>query len=256
MSRRKPLWKTRRYTSPQALFKKRISVTTATRDQTPTRTVAESGIVSRSRTTEKPVAKSLNQRSTVTRLPRIEATPVMTATISPNGRKAEAVTAKWRTGDGCPEEIWIPTQNGSSGEPSAALSKCPDKLSGRGDSDSDDDECHQKRRRSTLQIAHPLNDLFVPTADYRKCKLSNKKGDYQDLSSHVLCFRKKTDNQMRPHAFSCGDPIAALSFFAKFKDICSPNRVPDSNAVWCFYFYVKARRNRSRLPDLREARWL
>lgn len=52
----------------------------------------------------------LNQGSTVTRLTRMEAIQMMKVKTSPTGRKVEAITAKQRTADGCPDEMGIPTR--------------------------------------------------------------------------------------------------------------------------------------------------
>lgn len=49
----------------------------------------------------------------------------------------------------------------------------------------------------------------------------------------------KIDVQLRPHVFSGSDSIAILSFLAKFKDPCSPNRIAESIAVWCLQFYME-----------------
>lgn len=54
--------------------------------------------------------ESLNRRSTMTRLTRMEAMQRMTVTISTTGRRVKAIAARRATADGCPSEIRIPTR--------------------------------------------------------------------------------------------------------------------------------------------------
>lgn len=77
-------------------------------------------------------------------------------------------------------------RDNSSGNSSASLSKRPGRLSGRGDSKSGSEERRQGRRRSKLQVAHPLNELLPRAADCRQYNLFSNNSSYQELSEYVL----------------------------------------------------------------------
>lgn len=126
------------------------------------------------------------------------------------------------------------------GDSSTALSKRLNESGGRVDFDSGDDKCSQKRCRSRLWVVRQLNELVARATDYCEYKVVSDKSEYCDLYRHVTRFWKKADIQMRPHDFSESDPIAVLSFLARFKNACKLNCVPESIAVCCFQFYVKA----------------
>lgn len=72
----------------------RILGAPATRDPIPKKTVAERDIAERKGTIENPVAENLSRGSELTRLIRMEATPVATAATGPTGRSDEAISAK------------------------------------------------------------------------------------------------------------------------------------------------------------------
>lgn len=82
-----------------------ISDTSATRDPVPTRTVAKKDVSKGQSAIEHPVAEDIDQSKTVTHLTRMEATPMMNATISPIERTVKAIAANESTANGYPDEI-------------------------------------------------------------------------------------------------------------------------------------------------------
>lgn len=84
---------------------------------------------------------------------------------------------------------------------SAAPSERWNQRSGRSDSDSDDNDRHQKIRRSMFQVVHRLKELFARTMNSRKLELDSNKSWYRELFLLVLCFREKIVIQTRLHVY-------------------------------------------------------
>lgn len=59
-------------------------------------------------------------------------------------------------------------------------------------------------------------------ADYREQKLVNNKGNYRDMSRHLLRYRKKIDVQMRPHVLIGSGTIAVFELPGKYEGRFQP----------------------------------
>lgn len=113
---------------------------------------------------------------------------MMTATISPTERKYKAIAANGRTTEHYPGKTRMSARECLSGVSFATLSERPDHLSGRSDSDSGDDERHQKARRRKLRVAYSLNDLLTRADGYFEYKLVSDKSNYQKVCRRIFRF--------------------------------------------------------------------
>lgn len=161
-----------------------------------------------------------------------------TATISPTGKTVNVIAARQKNSRRRSRRDRNSDLEGSSGDSFAALSLLSDQRKDRTDSDLDDKEHRQRKRRGELQIVRPLSELFARLVDYQKYKLVNNGDDNQDLFRCVPQFWKKIDVPMRPQVFSDSDLILGLSFLAKYSNACKPNRVLESTVVCCLQLYV------------------
>lgn len=89
---------------------------------------------------------------------------------------------------------------------SLALSKQLDQFRVRSDSDPEGEVSRQRRHWSKPYVVRPLNELSARVVSCCEYRVVINNGSYQDLLKYVLCFRKKTEVQWRPHVFSGRDP--------------------------------------------------
>ena len=88
-------------------------------------------------------------------------------------------------------------------------------------------------------MIRPFNDLFTKAVDYRTYWLGRRSARYDAINDRRFKrYQKKQDVQMKTHTFGGQDPIAFLSFLARFKMACGHNGINEGAVEWCFQFYL------------------